>query len=289
MPIPKTKKVKGFEIPTLGLGTWRMAGGARPDYSQDDKVFSAIRHALKLGYSHIDTAELYGSGHIEELIGKAIQEVDRRKLFITSKVLAEHLRYDDVLKAAEGSLKRLGTDYLDLYLIHFSNPGIPIAETMKAMDFLVKEGMMKFIGVSNFSMKQFKEAQACSVNRLVASQMEYNLTVRNKGKFTTNMESEMIPYCQKNEIIFMAWRPVGQGALARPGNPLLDEMAAKYGKKQAQIAINWLVSKKNVVTMPMSVGHEHLKENLGALDFALSAADIKRLDEDFAPRDNFYG
>jgi len=266
-----------------------MGGRVEVDNSQDAVCIKAIKTALSLGYRHLDTAELYALGHTEELIGRAIEDFERNKLFITSKVLAAHLKHGDVIKAAEKSLKRLNTDYLNLYLIHSPNPEIPIKETMKAMNFLVNEGISKFIGVSNFSLEQFKEAQDCSENKLVACQLEYNLMVRNKGKETTNMESEMLPYCQENDIIFMAFRPIGKGELAKPGNQMLDELAEKYGRTRAQIAINWLISKKNVVTMPKAVTLEHLKENLGALDFRLTATDAMRLDRDFAPKDTLYG
>ncbi|MFH0836024.1 MAG: aldo/keto reductase [Candidatus Micrarchaeota archaeon] len=285
MAIPKTKKVTGFEIPALGLGTWQMGGRLEPDYSNDAECVSAIKYALDLGYKHIDTAEVYAAGHAEELVGKAITDYDRSKLFITSKALTGNLRYDDVLFAAKNSLKRLRTDYLDLYLVHFPNPEIPIQETIKAFDELVAEGLVKHIGLSNFTVEQFKEAQDCTENKLVANQIEYSLIARNKGKYMTGMESEILPWCQDNDVIFMAWRPVAKGLLAKP-NELLDEMAGKYGRTRTQIALNWLVSKKNVITMPKAVKHEHIKQNFEALDFELSAKDVKRLDEDFVPKDD---
>jgi diketogulonate reductase-like aldo/keto reductase len=288
MAIPKTKKVKGFEIPTLGLGTWGFGGFRETDASKDTESIKAIESALEMGYRHIDTAEIYGAGHTEELIAKAIKGFAREKLLITSKVQNMHLKYDDVLTAAKGTLKRLDTDYVDLYLVHAPNEAVPIKETIKAMNFLVSEGMAKHIGVSNFSLKQFKEAQAVSENKIVAHTVEYNLMIRNEGKLSKNMESEVLPYCQQNEVIFMAWRPLGKGELMKPGFPLLDEMAAKYGKTHAQIALNWLVSKKNVVTMPKAASVTHLKENFGALEFSLSAADEKRLDAEFKPQDVFY-
>jgi diketogulonate reductase-like aldo/keto reductase len=272
---------KNTKIPVLGLGTWEIGGGMSTDTSRDNEGITAIRKAIELGYTHIDTAEMYGAGHSEELIGIAINDFERDSLFITTKVLPEHLRYKDVIKAAEGSLKRLKTDYIDLYLIHIPNPKIPIKETMQAMDYLVEQKKIRFIGVSNFSVTQLKEAGRHTENKIVNNQIEYNLLTRHSGMYNVNIESEIIPYCQENEIIITAWKPLVKGILFREKNKLLEEIALKYNKTLAQIAINWLISKKNIITIPKSTNIEHLKENLGALGWKLEPEDIKRLDEEF--------
>jgi diketogulonate reductase-like aldo/keto reductase len=251
------------------------------DTSRDDESIAALKKAIEFGYTHIDTAEMYGAGHSEELIGIAIKDFDRESLFITTKVLPEHLHYKDCIKAAEGSLKRLETDYIDLYLIHVPNPQIPIKETMKAMDLLVQQKKTRFIGVSNFSVKQLKEAQDCTENKIVNNQIEYNLLTRHSGMYNVNIESEIIPFCQENEIVITAWKPLVKGILFREKNKLLDELVEKYNKTLAQVAINWLISKKNIITIPKSTNIEHLKENLGALGWKLEPEDIKRLDEEF--------
>ena len=268
------------KIPVLGLGTWEMGGGMSRDTSKDKESIAAIRCAVELGYNHIDTAEMYGGGHSEELVGLAIKDFDRESLFITTKVLPDHLRYNDCLKAAEGSLRRLKTNYIDLYLIHVPNPGIPIKETMRAMDTLLEQEKIKFTGVSNFSVEQLKEAQKYTENRIVNNQIEYNLHTRHSGMYNVNIESEIIPYCQENDIIITAWKPLVKGRLFREKNKLLEELKEKYNKTLAQIAINWLISKKNIITIPKSTNPEHLKENLGALGWKLSEEDIKRLDEE---------
>jgi diketogulonate reductase-like aldo/keto reductase len=263
------------------LGTWEIGGRMSRDTSYDAEGIAAIRGAIELGYNHIDTAEMYGAGHSEELVGLAIKDFKRESLFITTKVLPEHLRYNDCIKAAEGSLKRLKTDYIDLYLIHIPNPEIPIEETMKAMDLLVRQKKIRFIGVSNFSVKQLKEAQRCTENKIVNNQIEYNLLTRHSGMYNVNIESEIVPFCQENEIIITAWKPLVKGILFREKNKLLEELIEKYSKTLAQIAINWLISKKNIITIPKSTNPKHLKENLGALGWKLEQEDIKRLDEDF--------
>jgi diketogulonate reductase-like aldo/keto reductase len=149
---------------------------------------------------------------------------------------------------------------------------------MQAMGFLIDNNLTRFIGVSNFSVEQIEDAQDCSENRIVANQIEYNLLTRNKGKFTSNMESEMIPYCQKKGILPIAFSPLAEGKLAQPGMKILDEMATKYGKTQAQIALNWLITKPNIVTIPKAVRIERIKEDLDAIGWRLSKEDMYKLD-----------
>lgn len=270
-----------IKIPVIGLGTWTIGGGDEADTTYDKENISAIKTAIKLGITHIDNAEAYAQGHSEELVGRAIVGLDRKSLFITSKVSPEHLSYDNLLASAKGSLQRLNTDYIDLYLIHAPNPDIPIQETMKAMDFLVEQKLVRCIGVSNFSVDQIKEAQKYTKNKIVANQIEYNLLVRDKGRVTENMESEIIPYCQENNIFIIAWRPLARGKLAKPGFKILDELADKYHKTQAQIAINWLISKKGIVVISKSTKVEHLEKNLGAIGWKLRQEDTDRLNNEF--------
>ncbi|GJQ50033.1 putative 2,5-didehydrogluconate reductase (2-dehydro-D-gluconate-forming) [Candidatus Kuenenia stuttgartiensis] len=270
-----------IKIPVIGLGTWTIGGGDEADTTYDKENISAIKTAIKLGITHIDNAEAYAQGHSEELVGRAIVGLDRKSLFITSKVSPEHLSYDNLLASAKGSLQRLNTDYIDLYLIHAPNPDIPIQETMKAMDFLVEQKLVRCIGVSNFSVDQIKEAQKYTKNKIVANQIEYNLLVRDKGRVTENMESEIIPYCQENNIFIIAWRPLAKDKLAKPGFKILDELADKYHKTQAQIAINWLISKKGIVVISKSTKVEHLEKNLGAIGWKLRQEDTDRLNNEF--------
>ncbi|MDN3515668.1 MAG: aldo/keto reductase [Candidatus Brocadia sp.] len=267
-------------IPVLGFGTWTIGGGDKADTTHDDEDISAIKTAIKLGITHIDTAEAYAQGHTEELVGRAIVGFDRKNLFITSKVSPDHLSYDDLLASAKGSLQRLNTDYIDLYLIHAPNPDIPIQETMKAMDFLIEQKLIRCMGVSNFAVEQIKEAQKYTKNKIAANQIEYNLLVRNEGRVTNDMESKIIPYCQENNILIIAWRPLAKGELAKPGFKILDELAKKYDKAQSQIAINWLISKKGIVTITKSTKVEHLKQNLGAIGWKLNQEDISRLNNE---------
>lgn len=265
---------RSIKIPVLGIGTGGVGGWMTKDTSADKEFIDALKTAINLGMTHIDTAEVYGAGHSEEIAGLAIKGMNRRRLFITTKVWKTHLRYKDVIRAAKGSLKRLGVKYIDLYLIHWPNPKVPLKETMKAMDFLVKKKIVRFIGVSNFSLKLLKEAQSYTKNKIVANEVEYNLLIRGP-------EKALLEYCQKNNIYLIAYQPVAGGKLARPGFKVLDDLSKKYKKTQAQIAINWLISKKNIITIPKASKIPHIKENLGASGWRLSNEDSEKLDEYF--------
>ncbi len=267
-----------FKIPAIWLWTWWIGGFREADYKNDKKEILAIKKAIELGYTHIDTAELYGAGHTDELIAEAIKDFDRSKIIITSKVFKTNLKYDDVITSCKKSLERLKTDYIDIFLIHAPNPDIPIEKTMKAMDYLVEQKMIKYIGVSNFSVEQMKEAQKYSKNKIVVNQILYNLVIRDKYNSFVNMESEIIPYCQENNIVVMTYRPIERGFLLETES-ILDELSEKYNKTKAQIAINWLISKKWVITIPKSTNIEHLKENIGSVWWSMSKEDLKKLDE----------
>lgn len=273
--------IGGEKIPSIGLGTWLFGGATEADYSHDKEAVASLQKALELGYTLLDTAEMYGDGHCEELIAQAISSTDRKKLFIVSKVLAKNLRYDDVLIAAKRSLKRLKTPYIDLYLIHAPNPEVPISETMRAMDELVDNGLVRYIGVSNFSLESLKEAQKHSKHPIVAHQLEYSLKTRNNGKYgnITNMESEIIPYCQQQGIIIMAERPIERGLLTTTDHPVLAQLSEKYGKTPSQIAINWLINKPGIIAIPKAASEVHQQENLDALGWRLTDEDAALLDK----------
>lgn len=269
--------IDSIKIPLLGFGTWKIGGLREPDHSKDGLYIKIIKEAINLGMTHIDTAEMYGGGHAEEIIGEAIKMFDRKKLFITSKVWHNHLKYDDLINSCKLSLKRLSITYLDLYLIHWPNPNVDMKETMRAMDFLVEKGLVRHIGLSNFNAEQIREAQMHTKNRIFALQTEFNLLVRNRGKFTTDMESKTIPYCKEQGIQVIAWRPLAEGVLAKPGITTLDEIAAKYRKTQSQVALNWLYC-KGIITLVKCSSVEHLKDNLGSLGWKLDRKDIIALD-----------
>jgi len=248
------------------------------DYSKDQKSIEVIKEAIKMWYTHIDTAELYGNWHSEELIWKAIKNLDRKKIFITSKVFKTNLKYNDVIKSAKESLARLWTKYIDLYMIHSPNPKINIKETMEALDYLVEKWIIKYIWVSNFNVLELEEARKYTKNKIIANQIEYNLITRVVWEFKTckNIEKNIIPYCQKNDIMIIAYRPIERWVLLK-NHPILDELSKKYNKTKSQIAINWLISKNKIITIPKSTNIQHLKDNLWAIWWKLDDEDIKEL------------
>lgn len=276
MIIPNKELNSGFKIPVFALGTWEMGGRkTRIENYNPEKDIEAIQGAYANGIKRFDTAEIYADGYSEEILGIAIKDLDRKDVFITSKVRDEKLHYDDVLSALEASLKRLNLEYLDLYLIHAPNSNIPIEETMKAFNRLKDEGLIKNIGVCNFNQESLKKAQSVSSSPIVLNQVHYNLIFREPAV------DGVLQYCQENDIFVEAWRPIQQGNLCRPGIKQVDELCEKYKKTPAQIAINWLICQKNIVTLSKTSNLEHLRESLGALDWKMDEEDIISLEKDF--------
>ncbi|HKQ31855.1 MAG TPA: aldo/keto reductase, partial [Thermodesulfobacteriota bacterium] len=223
-------------------------------------------------------AEGYGT---ENIVGKAVAGL-RGRGFIATKVSGRHLGYDDVLRAAEESLSELGTDYIDLYQVHWPNASYPMRETMRAMEALVTRGMARFIGVSNFDVDELTEAQAAlRHNQIVSNQVLYNLNER-------EIEEELLPYCLENGITILAYTPLDDGNLAArprfmPSKRIrvLEEISRETGKTSAQVALNWCTSRENVVAIPKSDSVERTVENCGASGWRLSDAQLSLLDETF--------
>ncbi len=274
--IPTKKLKNGFEMPVYGLGTWHMGGQRERNASNDDGAdIAGIRHALDIGVTHIDTAETYADGYAEVLVGKAMHGYDRSKIFLVSKVQAKNLGYESILNSCEQSLERLGTDYLDLYLLHKFNKDIPLRDSIRALDKLVEGGIVKNIGVCNFTKEHLAEAQSYTKNKIVCNQVHYNLMFREpevKG---------LVRYSQNNDVFLSAWRPVGMGNLLENIPSVLKEMCDKYKKTPSQIAINWLISQPYVITLSKTRRADHLNENLGALGWQMERGDIEKLRKEY--------
>jgi len=267
----------GESVAAIGLGTWNMGGRESPDYRDDERLIEAIRYAVELGMNHIDTAEMYAAGHAEELVGEAIKQFSRDEVFIATKVWPSNLRYEDVIRSCRRSLERLQLKYVDLYMVHWPNPRIPLQETMKAMEKLVKDGLIRYIGVSNFDVELLEQAMnALKREEIVANQVEYSLEAR-------EVERELIPFCERNGITVTAYTPLGKGRIPAeaasntPRGKILAEMAQRYGKTPVQIALNWVIWRPNVITIPKAARKEHLEENAGAAGWRLTEEDYKRL------------
>jgi diketogulonate reductase-like aldo/keto reductase len=274
MNIPTKKLKNGFELPVYGLGLWEMGGRNEVDKSKDSVQINAIQAAIEAGITHIDTAESYGAGYTEELLGQALKGVNRKKLIIATKVSAWNQGYDALKRSFEASLKRIGTDYIDLYLLHrYPEAGNPIADTMRAMDELVEQGLVKNIGVCNLSPNRFKEVQRHTKIKLVCNQVHYNVQYREIEKLG------VLKQCQDEDIMLVAWRPVQKGTL--PESDLIKDLAKKYNKTPTQIVINWLISQDHVVTISKTSHLEHLEENLGAVDWTMEVEDVERIRREF--------
>lgn len=274
MNIPTKQLRSGFRLPVYGIGLWHVGGRWDIDTSRDEQEITAIQSAIDLGVTHIDTAESYANGHSEELLGKALHGYERKSLTIATKVSGSHQSYDNVMKSCEASLKRIGTDYIDLYILHsYPDKGMHIVDTMRALDELVAQGVVKNIGVSNMTINRFAEAQKYTANKIVCNQLHYNVQYREVE------DKGLLRHCQDSDVFLVAWRPLQKGIFSQ--SPFLAELAEKYNKTPSQIALNWLISQKNVVTIAKTSNLTHLEENLGAIGWDLDAADIELIRTNF--------
>jgi diketogulonate reductase-like aldo/keto reductase len=263
--------VHNLQIPKISFGTWTMGGEGSADPARDEESLRALRSALELGYTHFDTAEGYASGHSEELLGRAVREsgAPRETFFITSKVSPEHLSYEDVLRCCENSLRRLGMEYLDLYLIHWPRVGMKLEVTFRALNTLVQDGKVRHLGVSNFNLKQLKQSVALCETPLLTNQVSYSIPDR------TYEENGVLAYCQQNEVLLTAYSPVKRRNIK--SNPVLKAIAEARGATKEQIALAWLTTQPRVITIPMSHNPQHQAENLRAGDMVLTTAEMDQL------------
>ena len=268
----------GEPIPVVGLGTWGIGGEMGPDTSRDEAGIQALRLGLDLEMKFIDTAEMYGAGHSEEVVARAL-EGRRDRVFVASKVSPRHFAYDDVLAAAKRSLNRLGLKQMDLYQLHWPNLKIPLSETMRAMEKLVSDGLTRYIGVSNFSVEQMREAQqSLSHEKIVSNQVEFSLIDR-------SAETRILPYCQKEGLTLIAYSPLGQGKIPRGKGSsfkVLDEVAGKSGKSRNQVALAWVLQHDSVVAIPKAADMGHVKENAEVADWKLDKEDYQKLAKAFS-------
>jgi diketogulonate reductase-like aldo/keto reductase len=259
----------GQAMPVLGLGTWRMGESSQ----QKQAEIAALRHGLDLGINLIDTAEMYGEGGAEMVVAEAI--ADRRPaVFLVSKVYPHNATKKGTIAACERSLKRLKTDYLDLYLLHWRG-SVPLSETLEAFQTLQQAGKIRDYGVSNFDVEDMAEAVSLPAGQAIATnQILYNLKRR-------GVEWELLPWCRQHHIPIMAYSPVEQGRLLK--NRTLQTIAEQRQMTPAQIAIAWLLHQDNVTAIPKASSTEHVEQNLAALDLQLTADELKALDAAFPP------
>jgi diketogulonate reductase-like aldo/keto reductase len=266
----------GINVPVIGQGTWMIEGSREIE----KRAVEALRLGLDLGMTHIDTAELYGDGRVEELVAEAITG-RRDELFLASKVMPSNASFEGTLRACERSLKRLRTDWLDLYMLHW--PGNhPIRETMRAMEKLVDEGLIRFIGVSNLDVEDLMAAESALRNeRMASNQVLYHLGDR-------GIERRLLPYCARREIPVVAYSPFGHGNFPSPdsiGGRVLAEIAERHGRTPRQVALNFLTRHPSVFTIPKTTRPERVRENAGGVGWALTREEIAAIDRAFPAPD----
>ncbi len=259
----------GTPVPAYGQGTWHM--GENAGYAEEE--VAALRLGIELGIRLIDTAEMYGNGRAEELVARAAAG-RRDDLFIVSKVLPYNASAKGAVEACERSLRRLGTDRIDLYLLHWRG-SVPLADTLEGFERLRQAGKIRYHGVSNFSLDDMKEWTALSGGAAVASnQILYNLSRRGP-------EWDLIPWCRERGIPIMAYSPIDQARLL--GHKALAEVAARHRATAAHVALAWLLRQDGTIVIPKARRAAHVRENFAALDLALDAADLAALDRAFPP------
>ena len=254
-----TKHIGRMKVGEIGVGTWKMLG--------NDDEYAAIRASFGKGINLIDTAEMYGN---EEFIGTAIAGT---KMFVATKVSPGHFRHDDIIKAGNSSRSRLRRKSIDLYQLHWPNRSIPIHETVSAMEELADSGVVKNIGVSNFSLSELEEAvSSAERHRIVSNQVEHSILF-------TDAADEIMDYCKANRIMIIAYSPLARGAIFKDHKlfNVLQEIGKVHEKSVPQVALNWLISNPNVVAIPKASNPIHALENAGASGWRLSKSEVKEI------------
>ena len=252
----KYLSIRGEEVPALGLGTWG---------TSDHRCVRAVETALELGYRHLDTAQRYGN---EREVGLAIErsDVDREECFLTTKIRRGNLRYDDVISSTRASLERLGTEYVDLLLIHHHSVRVPVEETLDAMARLRDEGSVRHVGVSNFSLESLRTADERSSVPLFTDQVQYH-------PYTS--QDELLDYCRERGALLTAYSPLLHGGLVN--DERLVDVGERYGKNAVQVALRWLVQQEMVAAIPKATSRDHLEENLAIFDFELTDEEMREI------------
>jgi diketogulonate reductase-like aldo/keto reductase len=257
----------GISIPVIGQGTWRM-GESRRSLKEEIAI---LRLGIDLGLTHIDTAEMYADGRAEEIVGEAVAG-RRAQVFITTKVMPSNASYSATLRACERSLRRLNTDYVDLYLVHWWSHEHPVGDTLRAMEELIARGLTRYIGVSNFDVEQLQAARAALESvRLACNQVPYHLRDR-------SAEQRILPYCEAHDIAVVGYSPFERAGHTR--GPVAD-IARRYGRTERQVALNFLTRRASLFAISKASRLEHVRENAAALDFTLTPSEIREIEGSF--------
>lgn len=268
----------GVTLPTIGQGTWdipeRGAGRAQ--------AIAALRRGIELGMTHIDTAEMYGSGRVEEIVGEAIAPLNRERLFIASKVLPSNASFDGTIAACDRSLKRLKLEYLDLYMLHWPSE-YPLEETMRALETLVERGKTRFVGVSNFDADEMREAASyLRAVPLACNQVLYHL--RERG-----IETRVLPEARRDGVAVVAYTPFGRGRFPREAakpDGVLGRIARKHASTPRAVILAFLTREPELFTIPKAATVEHVEENARAGSLQLDDDDVAAIDAAFPVGDD---
>ncbi len=264
----------GREVPVVGQGTWNIP--LRGDRADEAK--RALLRGIELGMVHIDTAEMYGDGGSERLVGEAIRGLPREQLFLVSKVLPSHATYEGTIRACDATLKRMGVEYLDGYLLHWRG-NVPLGETMRALEQLVDDGKIRALGVSNFEVDDLEEARVALERVPIAcNQVLYHLGER-------TVEQHELPYCREHGIAMVGYTPFGRGDWTdRPGAHAIEEIARKHGATPRQVILAFLTRDPIAFVIPKASTIAHVEENAGAGDLRLDDGDVAAIDAAFPVR-----
>jgi 2,5-diketo-D-gluconate reductase B len=248
------QEIKGEKVPSLGLGTWRLSG---------QECIKAVERAFALGYRHIDTAQMYAN---EGDVGRGILNsgVGREDVFLVTKVSTSNFSHDSVIRSTHGSLKKLGTEYVDLLLMHWPNPSVPLGETLGAMTELQEEGSVKHVGVSNFPPSMVEEATRYAT--VFCNQVEYH---------PYRAQDQLLGQAREMDYLLTAYSPVAKGRVSR--DVPLREIGEAYGKTPAQVALRWLIQQEKVAAIPKAASENHLRSNFDIFDFELSDEEMERI------------
>lgn len=248
-------EIQGEQVPKIGLGTWMLEG---------DACRAVVERALELGYRHIDTAQAYGN---ESKVGGALETsgIDRDEIFLTTKIAFDNLRRDAVLRSAHESRRRLASEYVDLLLVHWPSPDVPLGETLEAMMELQEDGVTRHVGVSNFPPSLLEEA--LTIAPILAVQVEYHPFLA---------QHRLLAMCRRADLMLTAYSPLARGRVAK--EPVLQEIGERHGKTAAQVALRWLVQQTDVAAIPKASSEEHLRDDIDVFDFALSLDEVHRVD-----------
>ncbi len=246
--------IKGEKVPSLGLGTWRLSG---------EECVRSVERALALGYRHVDTAQMYAN---EDEVGRGIRNsgVDREEVFLVTKVRTNSFSYDGVIRSTRESLNKLQTEYVDLLLMHWPNPSVPLEETLGAMTELQEEGSVKHVGVSNFPPSMVEEATRHAT--VFCNQVEYH---------PYRGQDELLKQARERDYLLTAYSPVAKGRVSR--DAALKEIGQAHGKTPAQVALRWLIQQEKVAAIPKAASEVHLQSNFDIFDFELSQEEMERV------------